>query len=79
MTTIISIEDEKDKKKLKRLVEDLDKILHILSTSQQALSFFKMYIPAQEIISVMESNKVLFELHRKKYAEKLEEITKKHT
>lgn len=76
MGSIIDINSIKNKKRYKRYIEDIDQILHILSTSQKALSFFKHYIPAQEIISVIETNKTFLELNRKKYEKELSKIEK---
>lgn len=72
MAKVIDLGKEKNKKKYKRYIEDIDKILHILTTSQQALSFFKHYTSAQEIISVMETNKTFLELNRKRYEKELQ-------
>lgn len=72
MAKVINLGKEKNKKKYKRFIEDIDKILHILTTSQQALSFFKQYTSAQEIISVMETNKTFLELNRKRYEKELQ-------
>lgn len=72
MTNIFDLKSRKTEKLNTKIIADIDKILHILSTSQQALSFFKQYIPVHEIVSVIETNKTLFELHRKKYAEELQ-------
>jgi hypothetical protein len=74
MTKVIDLNSRKNKKKYKRYVEDIDKILHILVTSQQALSFFKQYSSIQEIISVIETNKTFLELSRKKYEKELSKI-----
>lgn len=76
MGSIIDINSIKNKKRYKRYIEDIDQILQILSTSQKALSFFKHYIPAQEIISVIETNKTFLELNRKKYEKELSKIEK---
>jgi hypothetical protein len=75
---IIKIKDFKQIKKLKRYISDIKKIIHIMSTSQQALSFFKQYIVTQETISVMETNKTFLELYLKKYEKELAEITGEH-
>lgn len=71
MTDVIDINSVKNKKKYKRYVQDIDDILKVLCTSQQALSFFKHYTVVQEIISVMETNKTFLELKRKKYEKEL--------
>jgi hypothetical protein len=74
MTKVIDLNARKNKKKYKRYVEDIDQILHILTTTQQALSFFKQYTSTQEIISVIETNKTFLELSRKKYEKELSKI-----
>ena len=56
-----------NRKKNKKIISDIDNILKVLSLSQQSLSHFKHYAPCQEIISVIETNKTLFEYHRKNY------------
>lgn len=76
---VINLKDYKSIKKIKKYIEDIDKIIHVLVTSQKALSFFKQYVVAQEIISVMETNKTFLELHLKKYEKKLAELTGEHS
>lgn len=76
---MISIENFKNKKKCKKYIQDIDDILKVITLSQKSLSFFKQYTSVQEMISVLETNKTLLELHRKKYESKLEEIEKKHS
>lgn len=76
---VVKLKDYKTIKKFKRYVEDIDKLLHILITSQKALSFFKQYVVAQEMISVMETNKTFLELHLKKYEKKLAQLTGEHS
>jgi len=75
---IVKLKDIKQAKKLKRYIEDINKIIHILTTSQKALSFFKQYIVTQETISVMETNKTFLELYLKKYEKELAEIKGEH-
>lgn len=77
--SIYSIDDHKDKKIHQRLVEDIDKILHVISLTQKSLSHFKQYIPVQKIISILETNKTLLEIHRSKSEDELEKIKKKYT
>lgn len=76
---IAFIQEYKDKKKIKKYIQDIDNILKIISLSQKGLSHYKQYSSTQEMISVLETNKTLLELHRKKYESKLEEIEKKHS
>ena len=75
---VVKLKDFKRIKKLKRYITDINKIIHILSTSQKALSFYKQYIVTQETISVMETNKTFLELYLAKYEKELAEITGEH-
>lgn len=75
---IVKIKDFKQIKKLKRYMSDINKIIHIMTTAQKALSFFKQYVVTQETISVMETNKTFLELYLKKYEKDLAEITGEH-
>lgn len=76
---MISISNYKNKKKYKKVLEDIDDILNVIKLSQKSLSFFKQYLPVQEMVSVLETNKILLELHRKKYESELEKISKTNT
>lgn len=76
---IISIQEYKDKKKIKRYIKDIDDILKIVSLSQKGLSMYKQYSAVQEMVSILETNKILLEMHKKKYEGKLEEIEKKYS
>ena len=76
---IISLNDFKSKKKVAKYLKDIDDILKVITLSQKSLSFYKQYSAVQEIISILETNKMLLELHRKKYESKLEEIEKKYS
>lgn len=62
----------KDKKKFKRYIEDLEKILKVIDLAQKGLIHFKHYRYVQEIVSVLETNKTLFDMHKKKYEKALE-------
>jgi hypothetical protein len=77
--SIYSIDDHKSKKIYQRLIEDIDKILHVISLTQKSLSHFKQYIPVQKIISILETNKTLLEIHRNNNEDELEKIEKKYT
>lgn len=76
---ITDLKGFKKEKKYKKIVSDIDSILLIFSLTQRSLAFFKEYVVVQEIISIIETNKTLLELHRKKYLNELEEAEKKHT
>jgi hypothetical protein len=79
MKKISSLNDFKQKKIHERVIEDIDKILHVISFAQQSLSFFKQYIPVQKLVSMMETQKTLLEIHRKKNETELEKIKKSDT
>lgn len=74
MKKIFDLNDYKQKKIHARIIEDIDKILHVISLAQQSLSYFKQYIPVQKLISIMETQKTLLEIHRKKNETELEKI-----
>jgi hypothetical protein len=76
---IISLQDFKDKKKIKKFIKDINTILKIIDLSEKGLSHFPQYSVVQDMLNVLKSNKTLLELHRKKYESKLEEIEKKHS
>jgi hypothetical protein len=71
--------DYKKQKMYNKLVEDIDKILHVISLTQKSLSYFKQYIPVQKLISIMETQKTLLEIHRDKASDELEKIKEKHS
>ena len=71
--------DYKEKKKLKKLLEDIDNILRVVILAQKSLRFYKQYLSVQEMMNVLETNEELLELHKKKYEAKLEEIKKKYS
>lgn len=76
LKNLCDFSEYKKRKLEKRILDDINKILLILEKSQQALSFFKKYKPIQEIISVIETNKVLFELKKKVYETNLQKDKK---
>lgn len=77
--SIHDLGDYKKKKMYDKLMEDINKILHIMSLTQKSLSYFKQYIPVQKLISIMETQKTLLEIHRDKAENELEKIKEKHT
>jgi hypothetical protein len=76
---VIVFNDHKSEKKYKKIIEDIEGMLKVISYSQKALSFYKHYIPAQQMISGMETQKTLLELHAKEAKNKLEAIKTKHS
>lgn len=49
----------------KRILQDIDEIIIVLEKIQLELLKYKMYKPVQELISIVETNKVLFNLKKK--------------
>lgn len=76
---ITQLKDFKTEKKYKKILEDINTILRIFSLTQMSLSFFKEYVVVQEIISILETNKTMLEMHKRKYEAQLFEIEKKST
>lgn len=72
--TTLSLKDHKDKKKFHKIVTDIESILKVLTLSQEGLKHFKEYTSVQELISVMETNKNILLMHKKKYEVKLKDI-----
>lgn len=70
-TKIINLQDVKDNKKYKKIVKDIEAILKIINLAQKGLSHYKEYVTAIELISIMETNKTMLEIHKKKYETKL--------
>jgi hypothetical protein len=64
----------KQQRAFEKVVSDIPEILNVLSLTQRALSVFKSYIAAQELISVIECNKVLLEAQLNKYSQELEKM-----
>jgi len=77
MTKLVNLKDYKNKKKIDKIVSDIDKIVNIFTLTQKSLSFFKNYAVVQEVISVIETNKSLLLLHKKKYSDIIEAEKKK--
>ena len=77
--SVHNLGEHKKKKMYGKLIEDINKILHIISLTQKSLSYFKQYIPVQKLISIMETQKTLLEIHRDKVEDELEKTKEKHT
>lgn len=77
MSKLINLKDYKNKKKMDKIVSDIDKIVNIFTLTQKSLSFFKTYAVVQEVISIIETNKSLLLLHKKKYSDIIEAEKKK--
>lgn len=76
MSKPIDLRDFKNQKKYKQIVEDLSNVMHVFSLTQRSLAFYKKYKNVQEVVSIIETNKTLLELYRKKYEAELERLKK---
>lgn len=76
---ITQLKDFKNIKKYKKILEDIEGMLKIFTLTQKGLSFFKEYAVAQEIISIIETNKTMLEMHKRKYEAQLLQAEKKST
>ena len=76
---VLIFADHKTVKKYEKFLVDIESMLKVISLAQRGLSNFKQYIPAQQLISAMETQKTLLELHAKEAKSKLEAIKAKHT
>ena len=71
---------KKDKEKTKvlekseKVVEELKIILYIIELAISGLGHFNKYVFVTECVSVLQSNKVLLEIHLKKYIKAVEKI-----
>lgn len=74
MTKITSLQNVKDSRKLKLVAEDLENIIKIYNLSVQALSLYKKYIPCNETIAMLKSNKMLLEIHLNKIKKNIETL-----
>lgn len=71
MTKIINIGEVKEDRINKKILQDINAIILVLETSQQALSFFKKYKPIQEIISVIHTNLTLFKIKKSQHEKQI--------
>ena len=65
--TTIGMENFKKYKKAKKIVEELNDVLKVITLTTKALSLYTKYLPVQEIISVLDNHKTILQLHRNKY------------
>jgi hypothetical protein len=54
-------------RKAKILEKDLEQILRVINLSISALHFYSKYAPVNVIISTLQTNKTLLEIHYNKY------------
>lgn len=62
-----SINNLLEYKKAKILADDLEKILKVINLSISALHHYSKYAPVNVIISTLQTNKTLLEIHYNKY------------
>lgn len=67
-------EKEKVLEKSEKVIEDLKIILYIIDLTINGLSHFNKYVFVTECVSVLQSNKVLLEIHLNKYKKAVEKI-----
>ena len=72
--TITSIQDFKDDKKYKKIIDELVNVILILNITQQRLTHYKHYIKVMEVISVIETNKTLLDFQKRKYEKELSKL-----
>lgn len=69
-----SKEKEKILEKSEKVVEELNLILYIINLTINGLSHFNKYVFVTECVSVLQSNKILLEVHLKKYNKAIDKI-----
>lgn len=69
-----SKEKEKLLEKSEKIVEELKIVLYIIELAINGLSHFSKYVFVTECVSVLQSNKVLLEIHLKKYIKAIDKI-----
>lgn len=67
-------EKEKTLQKAEKIVEELKMVLRIMSLSIEGLSHYNKYVFVNECVSVINSNKVLLEVHLAKYQRAIDKI-----
>lgn len=72
MTEVKSLKNHKDKKKAALIAEDLEKVLHIMNLTLDALKHYNKYIQVMETLSTIQNSKTLIEIHLAKYQKILE-------
>lgn len=74
--TVTNLKEHKKKKNTKALAKkiavDLDAVLQLCDASIRGLTLFNKYTQVMEIISCLQTNKTLIEMHLAKYEKILE-------
>lgn len=79
MGDLISISGIKQKKLDEKILSDINDIIKVIDYSYSALYFFKHYGLVLEILMLLEADKKMLVLNRKKYEDKLAKPTPEHT
>jgi hypothetical protein len=66
--------NEKTLEKSKKVVEELKIILYIIELAISGLGHFNKYVFVNECVSVLQSNKLLLEIHLRKYNKAIDKI-----
>jgi hypothetical protein len=81
MNNLISIDNfkkhktnEKTLEKSEKVVEELKIILYIIELAISGLGHFNKYVFVNECVSVLQSNKLLLEIHLRKYNKAIDKI-----
>lgn len=74
MIKVTKLQDVKDLKKLKIIAKELEELLKIYTLSLQVFGHYKKYLPCQETIKVLQSNKMLLEIHLNKIKKNIEKL-----
>lgn len=69
---LVEIKDFRTKKKIKKVVEDLEVVIKVMNLSINGLSRYSKYINVAEAISSLQTNKTLLEISYNKYRKILE-------
>jgi len=77
MNNITDIKKFKASKKAKVVYAELQQVIKIFDLTTTALRYFSKYSIVMEVISVLQSNRTLLEIHCKKY-EKMIKSEKDH-
>ena len=66
--------NEKTLEKSEKVVEELKIILYIIELAISGLGHFNKYVFVNECVSVLQSNKLLLEIHLRKYNKAIDKI-----
>jgi hypothetical protein len=71
---IENLQDYKEKKKIKRVVTDLEKASRVFSLTTKSVHGLKHYNPVNNVLSVIYDNQQLIEIYLKKYRQQLKDL-----